>query len=252
MRLVRVDIGENPHLDQVGQLHPQERNREDIILGYPWLAMFEPPITWGTATIDVSSLPIVLRTIHPHHHQDQTTIAHTQLVEDPHKIVQELIEQSTIRTTAMELAITAGQYQKVAKIPKEYQCHARVFNEEEAQRFPPSWPWDHTITLKPNAPDTINCKVYPLDPKQRVTMCKWLDDMLERRYLRPSKSPITSSMFYIPKKDGEDHPIQDYCILNKYTVKDNSPLPNIKQTVADLVHAFVSTKFNIRWGYNNI
>ena len=33
---------------------------EDIILGYPWLAMFVPPITWGTATIDVSSLPIVL------------------------------------------------------------------------------------------------------------------------------------------------------------------------------------------------
>ena len=33
---------------------------EDIILGYPWLATFEPPITWGTATIDISSLPIVL------------------------------------------------------------------------------------------------------------------------------------------------------------------------------------------------
>ena len=33
---------------------------EDIILGYPWLTMFEPPITWGTATINVSSLPIVL------------------------------------------------------------------------------------------------------------------------------------------------------------------------------------------------
>ena len=45
---------------------------EDIILGYPWLATFEPPITWGTATIDVSSLPIVLRTIHPC--QNQVTI----------------------------------------------------------------------------------------------------------------------------------------------------------------------------------
>ena len=43
---------------------------EDIILGYPWLTMFEPPITWGTATIDVSSLPIVLQTIHPYHHQE--------------------------------------------------------------------------------------------------------------------------------------------------------------------------------------
>ena len=79
-------------------------------------------------------------------------------------------------------------------------------------------------------------------------MRKWLDDMLERGYLHPSKSPITSSMFYIPKKDGEDRPVQDYHILNKYTVKDNSPLPNIKQTVADLVHAFVFTKFDIRWG----
>ena len=48
---------------------------EDIVLGYPWLAMFKPPITWGTTTIDVSSLPIILRTIHPHHHQERTTIA---------------------------------------------------------------------------------------------------------------------------------------------------------------------------------
>ena len=46
---------------------------EDIILGYPWLAMFKPPITWGTATIDVSSLPIILQTIHPH--QNHVTIA---------------------------------------------------------------------------------------------------------------------------------------------------------------------------------
>ena len=85
----------------------------------------------------------------------------------------------------------------------------------------------------------INCKVYPLDPKQQVAMRKWLDNMLERGYLHPSKSPITSSMFYIPKKDGDDHPVQDYHILNKYTVKDNSPLPNIKQTIADLVQVFV-------------
>ena len=76
--------------------------------------------------------------------------------------------------------------------------------------------------------------------------------MLQRGYLCPSKSPITSPMFYVPKKDGKDRPVQDYCILNRYTVKDNSPLPNIKQMVADLVHVFVFTKFDIRWGYNNV
>ena len=93
---------------------------EDIILGYPWLATFEPPITLGTATIDVLSLPIVLQTVHPHHHHNQITIARTQLTEDPHKIIQELIEQSTICTTATELAITTRQYQKAAEIPIEY------------------------------------------------------------------------------------------------------------------------------------
>ena len=36
---------------------------EDIILGYPWLATFEPQITWATVTIEVSALPIVIRTV---------------------------------------------------------------------------------------------------------------------------------------------------------------------------------------------
>ena len=92
---------------------------EDIILRYPWLATFEPPITWGTVTIDVSSLPIVLHTIPPYH--DQTTIACTQLAKEPYKIVQELLKQTTIHTTATDLAIMAGQYQKVAEIPAKYQ-----------------------------------------------------------------------------------------------------------------------------------
>jgi hypothetical protein len=38
---------------------------EDIILGYPWLSTFEPQITWRTATINVSALPIVIQTVNP-------------------------------------------------------------------------------------------------------------------------------------------------------------------------------------------
>ena len=60
------------------------------------------------------------------------TIAHAQLMEDLHQIVQELAQQS-IHTMATELTITAKQYQNAAEIPIEYQCHANVFSEEEAQ-----------------------------------------------------------------------------------------------------------------------
>jgi hypothetical protein len=32
-------------------------------------------------------------------------------------------------------------------VPKEYQCHAKVFSETESHRLPKHQPWDHTINL---------------------------------------------------------------------------------------------------------
>jgi hypothetical protein len=130
--------------------------------------------------------------------------------------------------------------------------HACIFSNEEAQRFPPSRPWDHAINLKPNTPDTINCKVYPLPPACKVVLCKWLDDKELKGYIRKSQSPITSSFFEINKKDGNPCPVQDYRIVNKHTIKDNAPLPNMKEDIAALAYTFIFMTFNIRWGYNNV
>ena len=47
--------------------------REDAILGYPWLATFEPSFSWAHGTIDVKNLPIVLRSVNPT--QERATIA---------------------------------------------------------------------------------------------------------------------------------------------------------------------------------
>ena len=46
---------------------------EDAILGYLWLATFEPKFSWAHSTIDVKNLPIVLRSVHPA--QEHATIA---------------------------------------------------------------------------------------------------------------------------------------------------------------------------------
>jgi hypothetical protein len=47
-------------------------------------------------------------------------------------------------------------------IPEEYQQHTKVFSKQEASRFLPSREWDHKIPLKPDAPETINAKMYTL------------------------------------------------------------------------------------------
>ena len=62
-----------------------------------------------------------------------------------------------------EWAIAAHKNKKpTGDVPKEYQWHAKVFSEVKAKCFPLSRPEDHAIKLKEGAPNTMNCKVYPL------------------------------------------------------------------------------------------
>ena len=58
--------------------------------------------------------------------------------------------------------------------------------------------------------------------------------------------------FFIKKKGGKLHPVQDYQKLNKYTIKDKYPLPLIPALITQVKYAWIFTKFDIRWGYNNV
>jgi hypothetical protein len=106
---------------------------EDIILGYPWLSTFKPQITWRTATINVSALPIVIRTVNPHIERITPVIARTMSQVEAKEIIQQLLDTTTIRTTATNLAIAARKDAPIITLPLEYQQHARIFSDEEAQ-----------------------------------------------------------------------------------------------------------------------
>ena len=64
--------------------------------------------------------------------------------------------------------------------------------------------------------------------------------------------PYASAFFFIEKKDGKLWPIQDYQKLNEYTIKNKYPLPLIPELIAKVKTANIFSKFDIRWGYNNI
>ncbi|KNZ79156.1 hypothetical protein J132_00215, partial [Termitomyces sp. J132] len=50
----------------------------------------------------------------------------------------------------------------------------------------------------------------------------------------PSKSPMASPVFFIKKKDGSLHLVQDYLVLNVMTVKNRYSLPLISELVNNL------------------
>jgi Reverse transcriptase (RNA-dependent DNA polymerase) len=75
---------------------------------------------------------------------------------------------------------------------------------------------------------------------------------MSRGMIRPSKSPYKSRFFYIKKKDGKLRPVQDYHPVNRWTICNAYPLPLIPELIDRLSGCSLYTKFNIRWGYNNV
>ena len=154
-------------------------------------------------------------------------------------------EPPVIWTTTTELAIAAQQYMKTVDIPEEYHAYTKVFSEEESHRFPPSRACDHAITLKPGAPDSINCKVFPMTWEEDVALDVWIDEQLEKGYITPLISPYASSFFFIKKKDGKLRPVQDYHTINSYTIRNQYPLPLISDFIHDLGGTRLYTKFDV-------
>ena len=153
----------------------------------------------------------------------RTVIAGLQMQEEKEDIVRKLAEATTIRGIATELAIQAGEGKKKVEIPTVYNRFKQLFSEEASQRFPPSRPWDHAIELKPNAPNAIPCKVYPMTPSEDKVLEEFIREQYAKGYIRPSKSPYASPFFFIKKRDGKLRPVQDYRRLNSYTIKNQYP-----------------------------
>jgi hypothetical protein len=81
---------------------------------------------------------------------------------------------------------------------------------------------------------------------------KFLEENRRKGYIVPSKSPMSSPVFFIKKKDGKLRLIQDYRKLNKITIKNRYPLPLAADVINQLRGAKYFTKFDVRWGYNNV
>ena len=136
-------------------------------------------------------------------------------------------------------------------VPEKYHDFLDIFSKEASERLPEHKSYDHAIELVPDA-KTFHSKVYPLAPKEQVALDEFLKEQLAKGYIRKSKSPISSPFFFIKKKTGDLRPVQDYRRLNAITVKNRYPLPLISELTDRLRNATIFTKFDIRWGYNNI
>jgi len=72
-----------------------------------------------------------------------------------------------------------------------------------------------------------------------------VEEQLRKRYIRPSKLPQTSPVFFVGKKDKKKRIVQDYQYLNKGMVKDNYLLPLISDLIDTMGKKRVFTKMDL-------
>jgi hypothetical protein len=139
---------------------------EDIILRLPWLKKVNPAIDWNSDEIEIPNSP------------EQFTLSLPHVLEANYSERQAWIKAGIITDASDEIWVCAGytlftkltmkaDEGKVKKtfeelVSKEYQCHAKVFSETKSHRLLKHQPWNHTIDLKPNTPEILKTKVYPM------------------------------------------------------------------------------------------
>jgi hypothetical protein len=66
------------------------------------------------------------------------------------------------------------------RIPKEYQQHGKVFNEEKSQQLLGHTIWDHTIELLSNTPAMLPARLLSLNQMEQAEMQKFVEEHLQR------------------------------------------------------------------------
>ena len=235
--------------------------KDDLILGLPWLRKHNPSVDWEQGEILLDTREV---------QQEDTDEEYPsfQKVNATRRLRRQWQKEGKLENSSDELYLAAGftYSQAIAEgankvksektfeelVPEHYWHYRKVFSELESERLPEHKPYDHTIDLKPNAPETHRSKNYPMSIDEQKELDKFLEENLRKGYIVESKSPIAAPVFFIKKKDGKLRLIQDYRWLNEWTIKNRYPLPLSTDLISRLANAQYFTKFDVRWGYNNI
>ena len=221
-----------------------------VILGMPWLARHNPEIDWKTEEVQMTRCPDecgkkwrVGKQIKPgwkkQEKQEEKRERRKPMIEEEKIIARIVEEKENEKENLIELRATEEM------VPRRFHKYLKVFEKKDSERMPTRKTWDHAIDLREGFIPKKG-KIYPLSRVEREEVQEFVKDQLRKGYIRPSKSPQTSPVFFVPKKDGKKRMVQDYWYLNSWTIKNNYLLPLILDLIDSIGKKKVFTKMDLR------
>eukprot|EP00253_Pinus_taeda_P029666 PITA_29666 len=160
-----------------------------------------------------------------------------------------------IRNKCQIYAVQVGFADSVDKAATVKDIHvvqefADVF-PEEIPRLPPRRDLDFTIELIPGA-TPVSRAPYRMSVPELTELKMQLQELLEKKYIRPSVSRWGAPVLFVRKKDGTLRMCIDYRQLNKLTINNKYPLPRIDELFDQVKGATIFSKIDLRSGYHQI
>ena len=106
---------------------------------------------------------------------------------------------------------------------------------------------EHKITLQKD--EIVQTKPYPIPYGIRDSVEADVKTMLELGIIRPSESPYASPIVVVRKRDNTNRICIDFRKLNKVTISDSEPMPQLTDMFQDLAEDKYFTKIDLSKGY---
>jgi transposase InsO family protein len=224
----------------------------DLILGKPWLTTTNPDINWRTNDLHFQHRGCnVVWSCRGSSPSSITAKSGGRLLSHMH--FNALAAQPGNEVYLALVKISPGNNPSTPSVPDEILPILNEFRDVFPTSLPDGLPPDRGDAMKIETDPTADPPVRPvirLSIAELDELRKQLDELLKKKFIKPSTSPYGAPVLFVKKKDGALRMCVDYRGLNRITKKNRHPLPRIDELIDRFRGAKFFTKLDLLSGYH--